>query len=138
MTQCNTLNVKLSSSQLNKLRSQIKNGTEVTLNLLSNVIGNSNDFFSFSVRAFFHRHWQLTGQQGKGGNLFQFHSTTSTRSRKFRYLCATLHLRLIFHTNYYQLIHQFWGFLKPLQIIHQLTWNYQKFSDIKKDNQEDF
>ena len=30
MTQCNKLNVKLTSSQLNKLKSEIKNGTEVT------------------------------------------------------------------------------------------------------------
>ena len=40
MTQYNTLNVKLSNSQLNKLG--IKNGTEVTLNIPSNVIGNSH------------------------------------------------------------------------------------------------
>ena len=33
MTQYNTLNVKLSNSQRNKLKSAIKNGTEVTLNL---------------------------------------------------------------------------------------------------------
>ena len=39
MTQYNTLNVKLSSSQLNKLKSAIKNGTEVTLNLSSNIVG---------------------------------------------------------------------------------------------------
>ena len=31
MTQYNTLNVKLSNSWLNKLKSGIKNGTEVTL-----------------------------------------------------------------------------------------------------------
>ena len=33
MTQYNTLDVKLSNSQLNKLKSEIKNGTEVTLKL---------------------------------------------------------------------------------------------------------
>ena len=43
MTQYNTLNVKLSNSQLNKLKSGIKNGTEVTLKLSSNVVGDSND-----------------------------------------------------------------------------------------------
>ena len=32
MTQCNSLNLKLSNSQFNKLKSLIKNGTEVTLN----------------------------------------------------------------------------------------------------------
>ena len=30
MTQCNTLNVKLSNSQLNKLKSGIKSNTKVT------------------------------------------------------------------------------------------------------------
>ena len=33
MTQYNMLNVNLSDSQLNKLKSAIKNGTEITLNL---------------------------------------------------------------------------------------------------------
>ena len=47
MTQYNTLNVKLSNSQLNKLKSEIKNGTEVTLNLSSNLIGSSNDETNF-------------------------------------------------------------------------------------------
>ena len=43
MTENNTLNVKLSNLQLNQLKSGIKNGTKVTLNLWSNVIGDSND-----------------------------------------------------------------------------------------------
>ena len=47
MTQCNNLNVKLSNSQLNKLKSGIKNGTEVTLKVLSNVVDNSNDKNNF-------------------------------------------------------------------------------------------
>ena len=47
MTQCNTLNVKLFNSQLNKLKSGIKNDTEVTLNLSWNLIGNSNDETNF-------------------------------------------------------------------------------------------
>ena len=33
MTQCNTSNVKLSNSKLNKLKSGIKNGSQVTLKL---------------------------------------------------------------------------------------------------------
>ena len=40
MTQYNSLNVKLSNSQLNKLKSAIKNETEVVLRLSSNMIGN--------------------------------------------------------------------------------------------------
>ena len=43
MNKYNTLNLKLSNSQLNKLKSGIKNSTEVTLNLPSNLIGNPND-----------------------------------------------------------------------------------------------
>ena len=42
-----TLYVKLSNSQLNKLKSGIKNGREVTLNLSSNVTGDSNDENNF-------------------------------------------------------------------------------------------
>ena len=45
MTQCNSLNVKLSNSQLNKLKSAIKNETEVVLRLSSNMIGNNETNF---------------------------------------------------------------------------------------------
>ena len=48
MTIYNTLNIKLSNSELNKLKSGIKNGTELTLNISSNLIGNSNDETNFS------------------------------------------------------------------------------------------
>ena len=47
MTKYNTLNVKLFNSQLNKLKSRINNVTEVTLNLWSNVAGDSNDENNF-------------------------------------------------------------------------------------------
>ena len=43
MIQYNSLNVKLSNSQLNKLKSAIKNETDVILRLLSNMTGNSED-----------------------------------------------------------------------------------------------
>ena len=43
MTQCNTLNLKLSNSQLNKSKSGIKYGTEVTFETSLNVVGDSND-----------------------------------------------------------------------------------------------
>ena len=43
MTQYNSLNVKLSNSQIHKLKSTIKNGTDVILMLSSNMIGNSDD-----------------------------------------------------------------------------------------------
>ena len=47
MTQYNSLNVKLSNSQLNKLKSAIKNETDVVLRLSSNMVGNSNDNIKF-------------------------------------------------------------------------------------------
>ena len=55
MTQCNTLNVKLSNSQLNKLKSEIKNGRGVTSNLSSNIIGESesNDENNFPHKLLF-------------------------------------------------------------------------------------
>ena len=43
MSQYKTLNVKLSNSQFNKLKSGIENGTEVALKLSSNVVGDSNN-----------------------------------------------------------------------------------------------
>ena len=41
MTQYNSLNVKLSNSQLSKLKSATKNESEVVLRLSSNMIGNN-------------------------------------------------------------------------------------------------
>ena len=45
MTQYNSLNLKLSNSQLNKLKSAIKNETEVVLRLSSNMIGDNETNF---------------------------------------------------------------------------------------------
>ena len=47
MTQYNMLNVNLPNSQLNELKPTIKNGTEVTLNFSSNLIGSSNHETNF-------------------------------------------------------------------------------------------
>ena len=47
MTQYNSLNEKLSNSQLNKLKSAIKNETDVILRLSSNMIANSDDETNF-------------------------------------------------------------------------------------------
>ena len=51
----------------------------------------------FFYQGFFHGHWQLTGQRGKGGDHLLFYSTTSTRSRTFRHLFATFHVRWLSH-----------------------------------------
>ena len=47
MTQYNSLNVKLSNSQLNKLKSSIKNENNVVLRISSNMVSNSNDNNNF-------------------------------------------------------------------------------------------
>ena len=47
MTHYNSLNVKLSNSQLNKLKSAIKNEIDVVLRLSSNMIDNSDDETNF-------------------------------------------------------------------------------------------
>ena len=81
MTQHNSLNVKLSNSQLNQLKSAIKNGTGVVLRLSSNMVGNSDDEANFphklllSLRKAFNNHTsadikfskaQLTKMQREG------------------------------------------------------------------------
>ena len=43
MTQYNILNVKLSNSQLNELKLGVKNNTEVTLKLSSNIVDDSHE-----------------------------------------------------------------------------------------------
>ena len=45
MTQYNSLNVKLSNSQLNKFKSAIKNETDIVLRLSSNMIGDNENSF---------------------------------------------------------------------------------------------
>ena len=47
MTQYNRLNVKLSNSQLNKLKSAIKNENDVVIRLSHNMICDSNDKTNF-------------------------------------------------------------------------------------------
>ena len=47
MSQYHSLNAKLSNSQINKLKSAIKNGADMVLRLSSNMIGNSDDETNF-------------------------------------------------------------------------------------------
>ena len=47
MTQYNSLNVKLSNSQLGKVKSAIKNENDFVLRISSNIVGNSNDNTNF-------------------------------------------------------------------------------------------
>ena len=57
MNQYNTLNVKLSNLQLKKLKSGIKNDTEVTLKFLSNVVGDSNEESNFPHKLLLTNTW---------------------------------------------------------------------------------
>ena len=52
MTKYNTLNLKLSNSQLNELKSGIKNGTELTLKISSKIVRDSNDENNFARKLF--------------------------------------------------------------------------------------
>ena len=52
MTRYNGLHVKLSNSQLNKLKSTIKDETEVILRLSPNMTGDSNDGTNFPHKLF--------------------------------------------------------------------------------------
>ena len=60
MVQCNSLNKKFSNSEPDKLKSGIRYGTEVTLNLSSNVIGDSNGKTIFPYKLL------LTDRYGSG------------------------------------------------------------------------
>ena len=72
MTQGNTLNVKLSNSQLNKLKSGIRNGTEVTSNVSSNVVENN----------FPHKLLSTNTQVSKLRIAFRSGSSANTKSSK--------------------------------------------------------
>ena len=50
MTQYNSLNVKLSNSKINKLKARIKNDPDVTLNLSSNLVADSNGETNFPYK----------------------------------------------------------------------------------------
>ena len=77
MTQYNSLNVKLSKSQLNKLESAIINETGVVLRLSSNMIGNSNDETNFPYKLL------LTNRQVKTlCKAFANHTSTDTNLSK--------------------------------------------------------
>ena len=66
-------------------------------NVQINEISVQVKYIYFSIRVFFDGQWRLTGQQGKGGGPSLFYSITSTRSRTFRHLFVTLHVKWISH-----------------------------------------
>ena len=80
MIQYNSLNVKLSNSQINKLKSAIKNETDVTLRLSSNMIGNSDDQANFPHKLF------LTNRQVANiRKAFANHTSTNIKFSKAQF-----------------------------------------------------
>ena len=75
MTQYNSLNVKLSDSQLNKFKSAIKNESDVVLRISSSMVGNSNDNTNF------HHKLLLTDRQV--ANIRKAFSNNLSRDVKF-------------------------------------------------------
>ena len=82
MTQYNRLNLKLSNSQLNKLKSAIKNETDVALKPLSNMIGNSTEFHSDDESNFPHKLLLTNRQVGNLRKAFANHTSTGIKLSK--------------------------------------------------------
>ena len=79
MTQYNSLDVKLSNSQLNKPKSSIKNETDVVLRISSNMVSNSNDNTNFP------RELLLTNRQVANiRKAFANHSSIDTKLSKIQ------------------------------------------------------
>ena len=83
MTQYNSLNVKLSNSQLNRLKSSIKNETDVVLRISSNMVGNSNDNINFP-----HKLLLTNRQVANIRKVFANHSSTDIKLSKTQ-LCIS-------------------------------------------------
>ena len=81
VTQYNSLNVKLSNSQLYKWKSAIKNETEVVIRLSSNMIGNSNDESNFP-----HKLLLTDGEVSSLRKAFANHSSTDIKFLKTQLL----------------------------------------------------
>ena len=81
MTQYNSLNVKLLNSQLNKLKSAIKNEAEVVLRLSSSMIGDSDDETNFT-----HKLLLTNRQVAKLRKAFANNSSRDTKLSKIQLL----------------------------------------------------
>ena len=79
MTQYNSLNVKLSNSQLNKFKSAIKNENEVVLRLSLNMVGDNETNFP-------HKFLLTNRQVSNLRRSFANHSSTILNYQKLNYL----------------------------------------------------
>ena len=69
MTQYNRVNVKLSKSQLNKLKSAIKNESDVVIRISPNIIGDCNDRTNFPHELLLLTNRQVSSMIHSGGFL---------------------------------------------------------------------
>ena len=105
MTQYKTLNVKLSNSQLNKLKSRIKNGTTVNSYFSSNVIVDSNDETNFPHKLLF-----TDTQVSRFRKAFQSNSSANTKLLKtqlFKMVELGESSNFFFTTRYREFINRF-------------------------------
>ena len=81
MTECNSLSVKLSNSQLNRLTSAIKSDKRLVLRLSSSMIGDSDGKINFS-----HELLLTNRQAANPRKAFANSSTTNIKLSKLNYL----------------------------------------------------
>ena len=81
MTECNSLSVKLSNSQLNRLTSAIKNDKRLVLRLSSSMIGDSDGKINFP-----HELLLTNSQAANPRKAFVNSSTTNIKLSKLNYL----------------------------------------------------
>ena len=79
MTRYNSLIVKLSNPQLNKLKSAVKNETEVVIRLSPNMIGDANDAANFPHKLLLTNRHVLNIRKG-----FSNHSSTDIKLSKIQ------------------------------------------------------
>ena len=79
MTQYNSLNVKLSNSQLNELNSAIKNEADVIFRLSSNMIGNSTELHGEDENNFPHKLLLTNRQVANLRKAFANHTSTDIK-----------------------------------------------------------
>ena len=91
MTDYNSLTIKLSNSQLNKLKSSIKNETGVVLRLSLNMIGNSTELHSDDETNFPHNLLLTNRQVANLRRAFANHTSTDIKLSKTQ-LSKTLQL----------------------------------------------
>ena len=82
MTQYNSFDLKLSKSQINKLKSAVKNKTDVILRLSSNVIGNSTELHSGDETNFPHNLLLTNRQVANLPQGFANHTSTDIKLSK--------------------------------------------------------